>query len=235
MARKSDDRGRRVLGSARPSGRAHRAPRLIEERDHWKRRSEHLEKELEAARRAGRRQAAPFAKDRPQGRGGRPGRRAGAEYGRQGRRRPPTQADETHVAPAPTSCPVRRRGRAGPCGVAVSGRPARGASPRAALRHRGGPLLAVSAARQGRHALQTSDALGAGRSTGPERRRAGRRVAHRAGHAAGEGRPRSADAVRTVGDQGRPGPTAAPHRRRGGARVCGAARAGPLQSGGHAG
>ena len=79
--------------------------KLIEERDHWKRRSEHLEKELEAARRAGRRQAAPFAKDRPQGRGGRPGRRAGAEYGRQGRRRPPTQADETHVAPAPTSCP----------------------------------------------------------------------------------------------------------------------------------
>ena len=54
--------------------------KLIEDRDHWKRRSEHLEKELEAARRAGRRQAAPFAKDRPQGRGGRPGRRAGAEY-----------------------------------------------------------------------------------------------------------------------------------------------------------
>ena len=59
--------------------------------------SEHLEKELEAARRASRRQAAPFAKDRPQGRGGRPGRRAGAEYGRHGRRREPTQADETHV------------------------------------------------------------------------------------------------------------------------------------------
>ena len=79
--------------------------KLIEERDHWKRRSEHLEKELEAARRAGRRQAAPFAKDRPQGRAGRPGRRAGAEYGKHGRRRQPTQVDETHVAPAPTSCP----------------------------------------------------------------------------------------------------------------------------------
>ena len=50
-----------------------------------------------------------------------------------------------------------------------------------------------------------------------------------------EGRPRSADPVRTARDQGRPGPTAAPHRRRGGARVCGAARAGPPQSGGHAG
>ena len=136
--------------------------KLIEDRAHWKRRSEHLEKELEAARRAGRRQAAPFAKDRPQGRGGRPGRRAGAEYGRQGRRREPTQADETHVAAAPTSCPD--------CGGAVAldrvasqvpGRPAGGASPRAALRHRGGPLLAVPAARAGLHALQTSDALGA--------------------------------------------------------------------------
>ena len=79
--------------------------RLIKERDHWKRRGEHLEKELEAAQRAGRRQAAPFAKDRPQGSGGRPGRRAGAEYGKQGRRQPPARVDETHAAPAPTTCP----------------------------------------------------------------------------------------------------------------------------------
>ena len=42
---------------------------LTEERDRSKRRKEHLEKELEAAQRAGRRQAAPFAKDRPQGSG----------------------------------------------------------------------------------------------------------------------------------------------------------------------
>ena len=92
---------------------------LIEERDHWKRRSEdlegrgedlkrrieHLEKELEAARRAGRRQAAPFAKDRRQGTGRRPGRRAGAEYGKQGNRRPPTRVDDPHAAPAPKTCP----------------------------------------------------------------------------------------------------------------------------------
>ena len=110
MARKSDDRG----GSKGPGSQ--RDPRdvrierlerdkakLIEERDHWKRRSEHLEKELEAARRAGRRQAAPFAKDRPQGRGGRPGRRAGAE--REAWAPTAAAGDETHVAPAPTSCP----------------------------------------------------------------------------------------------------------------------------------
>ena len=44
------------------------------------------EKELETARRAERRQAAPFAKDRRQGTGRRPGRRAGAEYGRRYRK-----------------------------------------------------------------------------------------------------------------------------------------------------
>ena len=40
----------------------HENATLIEERDHWKRHSEHLEKQLDAARRAGKRQAAPFAK-----------------------------------------------------------------------------------------------------------------------------------------------------------------------------
>ena len=76
------------------------------DRDRWKRRSEHLKQQLDAARRAGFRQAAPFAKDRPQGRGGRPGRRAGAHYGRQSV--PPAsglQVDETCRAPAPAACP----------------------------------------------------------------------------------------------------------------------------------
>ena len=119
MARKSDDR------SGSPGPGPQRDPRgvcierlerdraeLIEDRDHWKRRSEdlkrrieHLEKELEAARRAGRRQAAPFAKDRRQGTGRPPGRRAGAEYGKQGNRRTPARVDETHAAPAPKTCP----------------------------------------------------------------------------------------------------------------------------------
>ena len=143
--------------------------KLIEERDQWKRRSEHLEKELEAALRAGRRQAAPFAKDRPQGRGGRPGRRGGAEYGKQGRRRQPTQVDETHAAPAPTTCPD--------CGgaVEVTG----GASQyqedlpevRPLVRRfdiEVGHCSQCQRRVQGRHALQTSDALGAaGAQLGP--------------------------------------------------------------------
>ena len=135
---------------------------LIEERDHWKRRSEHLEKELEAARRAGRRQAAPFAKDRRQGTGRRPGRRAGAEYGKQGTRRSPTRVDETHAAPAPKTCPD--------CGghVAVERVAAQYQEDVPDVR----PLVRrfdVEVGRcaqcrrrvQGRHPLQTSDALGA--------------------------------------------------------------------------
>ena len=56
--------------------------RTTRDRDRWKRRSEDLKKQLDEARRAGKRQAAPFAKDRPQGTGKRPGRRPGAQYGR---------------------------------------------------------------------------------------------------------------------------------------------------------
>ena len=54
----------------------------LDERE--KRPSEYLAKELEAAQRAGRRQSTPFAKDRPQECGGRPGRRAGCGYKKQG-------------------------------------------------------------------------------------------------------------------------------------------------------
>ena len=170
MARKKGDRGdsqdpghQRNPRDVRRIERLERdKAKLIEERDHWKRRSEHLEKELEAARRAGRRQAAPFAKDRPQGSGRRPGRRAGAEYGKHGCRRPPTRVDETYSAPAPTACPD--------CGGAV-------ALDRVAAQYQEdlpdvrplvrrfdievGHCQRCRRRVQGRHALQTSDALGA--------------------------------------------------------------------------
>ncbi len=136
--------------------------RTTRDRDRWKRRSEHLKKQLEDARRAGRRQAAPFRKDRPQGRRGRPGRRPGAEYGPQGRRPRPPRVDETYAAPAPPACPD--------CGGAVE-------VTRVASQHQEDlpevrPLVRrfdievghCSQCRrrvQGRHRLQTSDALGA--------------------------------------------------------------------------
>ena len=82
-----------------------RNERLRRENDRLKRKIDHLEKQLAAARRAGFRQAAPFAKDGPQGRGGRPGRRPGAAYGRQACRPRPAQVDEHYSASAPASCP----------------------------------------------------------------------------------------------------------------------------------
>ena len=127
--------------------------RTTRDRDRWKRRSEHLKKQLAAARRAGRRQAAPFAKDRPQGRGGRPRPARQVRTVRpagDAARRPP-QVDETHAERRwLRACPdCGGAVEAVPGGDAISGRSPGGAPHRAALRHRGRPLLAVSASRPG--------------------------------------------------------------------------------------
>ena len=139
-----------------------RNERLRRENDRLKRKTDHLEKQLAAARRAGFRQAAPFAKDRPQGGGGHPGRRAGAAYGRQASRPRPAQVDEHYAASAPAACPD--------CGGAV-------AVTRVASQYQEElPVVRPVVRRfdievghcsqcqrrvQGRHVLQTSDALGA--------------------------------------------------------------------------
>ena len=135
--------------------------RLQRERDRLRRQIDRLKEALAAARRQGFRQAAPFAKDRRQGRGGRPGRRAGAHYGRHGCRQRPPRVDETHTARA-SSCPD--------CGGAV-------AVERVATQYQEdlpavrpvvrrfevevGHCARCGRRVQGRHALQTSDALGA--------------------------------------------------------------------------
>ena len=79
--------------------------RLQRAHDRLKRQHKRLQQQLAAARRAGFRQAAPFAKDRPQGRGGQPGRRAGRRYGRRARRPIPARVDATYAAPLPSACP----------------------------------------------------------------------------------------------------------------------------------
>ena len=149
-------------GGRRRSGRrrGRRRPPAVR-RDRWKRRSEDLKKQLDEARRAGKRQAAPFAKERPQG-SGKPGRRSGAQYGRQGSRRCPPRVDETHRAPAPTACPD--------CGGAVevtrvdSQHQEELPPVRPIVRRFDIEVGRCSQCRrrvQGRHRLQTSDALGA--------------------------------------------------------------------------
>ena len=134
-----------------------------------KREIEQLRGQLAAARRAGFRQAAPFAKDRPQGRGRRPGRRAGTQYGRKACRPRPARVDQTLEAPVPTACPD--------CGGSVevthvaSQYQEEIPEVRPVVRRFDIEVGRCSQCRrrvQGRHALQTSDALGAaGAQLGP--------------------------------------------------------------------
>jgi transposase len=135
--------------------------RLSGENERLRARVGKLEGQLEDARRANKRQAAPFSRGEPKSAPGRSGRRSGEEHGTHGHREPPGEVDEELDAPLTARCgcggeieherteyqyqdelleprPVRRRfavhiGKCACCG----------------RRH------------QGRHPFQTSDALGA--------------------------------------------------------------------------
>ncbi len=135
--------------------------RLSGENERLRGRVGKLEGQLEEARRAGKRQAAPFSRGEPKSARGRSGRRSGDDHGKHRHREPPGEVDEELDAPLVDRCecggeiehersefqyqdelpeprPVRRRFRVhiGKC---------RGCG----RRH------------QGRHPFQTSDALGA--------------------------------------------------------------------------
>ena len=149
----------------RENGHVHRQNDGLQRQiERLERENEHLKQQLATERRAGRRQAAPFAKKRPQGRGGRPGRRPGTRYGRQGRRACPAHVDEALAAPAPTTC--------ADCGgtVDVSGAATQYQEDlppvRPVVRRFDIEVGHCSQCRrriQGHHVLQTSDALGAAR------------------------------------------------------------------------
>ena len=139
----------------------HERTRLQRERERLQQQVDHLKRQLAAARRAGFRQAAPFAKPlakHPK----RPGRKAGASYGPKSRRRVPPVVDETHEAPLPTQCP----GCAGPVVETGIAQQYQEELPVARVIVR---QFNVHVGRcghchrrvQGRHPLQTSDALGA--------------------------------------------------------------------------
>jgi transposase len=83
----------------------HENAQLERERDRLRREIERLTHALDAARRAGTRQAAPFSKGTPAVNPRPPGRRAGRRHGRHGHRRPPGQIDELIDVPLPTECP----------------------------------------------------------------------------------------------------------------------------------
>lgn len=60
---------------------------------------------LEKSNRAGKRQAAPFSKGKPKAAPKRPGRKPGKPYGKRASRPVPRHVDETHDAPLPARCP----------------------------------------------------------------------------------------------------------------------------------
>ncbi|MDY3559091.1 transposase, partial [Gemmata sp. JC673] len=126
---------------------------------------------LDEATRAGKRQAAPFRKGPPKPNPKPPGRRSGDAHGKHGHRSPPPpeQVAECHEADLPDACP-HCRGRLVETGTAEQFQTE---IPRRPLirkfRIHIGHCEACGKRAQGRHPLQTSDALGAAASqVGPD-------------------------------------------------------------------
>ena len=129
-----------------------------------------LEALVEQLRRGGKRQAAPFSKGPPKADPKKPGRKAGDDYGIKARRAVPPRADETHRAPLPAACPA--------CGSADvehtdTAHQYQAEIPRAVIYRvfdiHVGRCRSCGRRVQGRHPLQTSDALGGAASQlGPD-------------------------------------------------------------------
>ena len=122
-----------------------------------------LRRQLDAALRAGKRQAGPFAKGQPKTDPKKPGRKPGPDYGPKAHRQPPVpeQIDEVHEAPLPHACPDC----GGPLDETHIAQQYQVEIPRKPI-HRQfnihvGPCRQCHRRVQGRHPLQTSDALGA--------------------------------------------------------------------------
>ena len=120
-----------------------------------------LKRDLDAARRAGCRQAAPFAKPRvrdPK----KPGRRPGASYGKPARRSAPSRVDEHCDVPLPAGCP-RCGGQVRATGTVTQVQEELPV-PRVVVRRfqvAVGVCRACGSRVRGRHRLQSSDAVGA--------------------------------------------------------------------------
>jgi transposase len=128
-----------------------------------------LAAQLEELRRAGKRQAAPFAKGPPKPQPKKPGRKPGQDYGSKAQRPPPESIDEIYEAPLPDACPDC----GGPIDEARVAQQYQTEIPRRPIQRQFkvhiGFCRRCGQRLQGRHALQTSDALGAAASQlGPD-------------------------------------------------------------------
>jgi transposase len=132
------------------------------ERQRLRRENEKLHEELEAARRAVHRQAAPFSRGTRVAQPRRPGRKAGSAYGAPAQRQRPSHVDVICEAPLPPCCP-RCQGALRRVRVAIQYQeelPVQRPIVRAFHIHIG-ECTQCHRRVQGRHPLQTSEALGA--------------------------------------------------------------------------
>jgi transposase len=136
--------------------------RLRADNDRLQQQLQQAQQQLEQAKRQGKRQAAPFSKGPPKDRPKTPGRKSGGAHGRHGHRPTPTDPiDEVLDAPLPAACPhcggsVRHTAVARQFQTEIPRRPL--------LRQFNvhvGCCRGCGGRVQGRHPLQTSDALGA--------------------------------------------------------------------------
>jgi transposase len=143
--------------------------RLRKEIEHLKQETERLRRELEAALRATKRQAAPHSRGRPKANPKRPGRKSGSRYGRQACRPIPARVDERIAVPLPDHCPH--------CGGGVESESCETQYQEEIVRRTVVRRFDIAVGRcrdcrrrvQGRHRLQTSDAVGVGSvQLGPE-------------------------------------------------------------------
>ncbi len=146
-----------------------RCDRLEREVADLRARLERLSAQLDEQRRAGKRQAAPFAKGPPKVGPKKPGRKPGKDYGTKAHRAPPDRIDEVHEAPLPDACPD--------CGGKIDetavDQQYQVEIPRKPVQRQFnvhiGCCRQCRQRIQGRHPLQTSDALGAAASQlGPD-------------------------------------------------------------------
>jgi transposase len=143
--------------------------KLHKEIERLKRESERLQRELEAALRASKRQAAPHSRGEAKSNPKRPGRKPGRGYGRQACRPVPWRVDERMAVPLPERCPH--------CGGGVEPQSSETQYQEEIVRRTVvrrfdiavGHCRACARRVQGRHPLQTSDAVGVGGvQLGPE-------------------------------------------------------------------
>jgi len=143
--------------------------RLRKENERLRQEAERLRRELEAALRASKRQAAPHSRGNPKANPQRPGRKAGRHYGRHACRPIPARVDERITVPLPECCPH--------CGASVERESCETQYQEEIVRRTIVRRFDIVVGRcrncrrwvQGRHQLQTSDAVGVGNvQLGPE-------------------------------------------------------------------